>query len=47
VQLEIAELPGVQVKVTVTFELFQPLALGDGDTEALIVGGVPTVNVGP
>jgi hypothetical protein len=29
----------VQVKVTVTAELFQPLALGWGDTEAVICGG--------
>ena len=28
----------MQVKVTVTFELFQPLAFGAGDTDAVIVG---------
>jgi len=28
------------VKVTVTFELFHPAAVGAGDAEALIVGGV-------
>jgi hypothetical protein len=30
----------VQVKVTVTAELFQWLAFGCGETEAVIVGGV-------
>jgi len=32
-------LPGVHVKVTVTFVLFQPAALGDGAAAATIVGG--------
>ena len=36
-------LPAVHVKVTVTSVLFQPLALGAGEMEALIDGGVPPV----
>ena len=38
-------LPAVQVKLTVTFELFQLAALGAGDTEAVIVGGVLAVTI--
>jgi hypothetical protein len=45
-QLATGELPDVQVNVTVTFVLFQPLALGAGDADAAMVGGVPTPNVG-
>ena len=32
-----------QVKFTVTFELFHPLALGAGDATAVIVGGVLSI----
>jgi len=32
-----------QVKVTVTFELFQPLAFGTGKALAVIVGGVRSI----
>jgi len=35
----IGKLPAVQVNVTVTFELFHPAALGDGDKVAAIAGG--------
>jgi hypothetical protein len=37
----------VQVKVTVTGELFQPLELGAGLKAATMPGGVPTVNGNP
>ena len=37
-QLEIGAPPGIQVKDTVTAELFQPLELGDGDGVAVIPG---------
>jgi hypothetical protein len=40
----IAKLPAVHVNVTTTFVLFQPLALGAGDAEALIDGGIASVN---
>jgi hypothetical protein len=40
-QLVTGELPAWQVAVTVTLLLFHPLALGLGDTERVIVGGVP------
>lgn len=39
-QVCIGLLPAVQVNVTVTFELFQPLAFGPGEATAVIVGGV-------
>ena len=39
------ELPAVQVKATVTLELFQPLELGAGEREAVIPGGVPALTV--
>lgn len=41
----IVALPGVQVKVTVTFELFHPAAFGRGDTAATIAGGPGAVTV--
>jgi hypothetical protein len=41
------EEPAVQVNVTVALELIQPLALGVGETAAVMVGGVPTAKVGP
>src|SRR6266478_1839320 len=44
-QLAIGALPAVQVKATVTLELFQPLALGDGEAEAVIFGGPALVTV--
>ena len=44
-QLAIAALPAVQVNVTVTLELFQPLALGAGEAAALMVGGAAAVIV--
>ena len=40
-----AALPGVQVNVTVTLELFQPAALGTGEMEAVIAGGPGAVTV--
>ena len=40
-----AELPAVHVNVTVTLELFQPLAFGTGKAAAVIVGGVPVATV--
>jgi len=39
-QLTTLELPAKQLNVTVTFVLFQPLALGIGDAVAVIAGGV-------
>jgi hypothetical protein len=42
-QLANAKPPALHVNVTVTIELFQPAALGDGDTEAVIVGGAGAV----
>jgi hypothetical protein len=44
-QLVIATLPGVQVKVTVTAELFQPASLGDGETDATMAGGPAALTV--
>lgn len=41
----IAALPGVQTNVMVTFELFQPAALGAGETETVIDGGPGDVTV--
>jgi len=38
-----AALSAVHVNVTVTLELFQPLALGAGEAEAVMVGGVAVV----
>jgi hypothetical protein len=38
-QLAMGFVPGVHVKVTVTLVSFQPLALGAGETEAVIDGG--------
>ena len=43
--MAIGALPAVQVKATVTLELFQPLALGDGEAEAVIFGGPALVTV--
>jgi len=39
-QLVIGAPPGVQVKLTVTFVLFQPAELGPGEGVAMMVGGV-------
>ena len=39
-QLTIGAPPGAQAKLTVTLELFQPAALGEGETLAMMVGGV-------
>ena len=41
----IVALPAVQVNVTVTLELFQPLELGAGDAAAVIFGGPAVVTV--
>lgn len=41
----IAAPPGVQTNVTVTLELFQPAALGAGETETVIDGGPGAVTV--
>lgn len=38
-QVVTTELPAVQVNVTVTLELFQPLPSGAGETEAVMEGG--------
>ena len=45
-QVAIGALPALQVKVTTTLVLFQPLALGAGEAEVVMVGGVPTPKVG-
>jgi len=42
-QLTIAALPAPQLNVTVTLVLFQPFALGAGETEAEMEGGVAAV----
>lgn len=39
-QMLIGFVPGVHVNVTVTGLLFQPLEFGEGETAAIIVGGV-------
>jgi len=44
-QLAIAALPAEQVNVTVTAELLQPLELGAGEAEAVILGGPEEVTV--
>jgi hypothetical protein len=41
----IAAPPGVQVKVTITLELFHPAALGAGETVAVIDGGPTAVTL--
>lgn len=44
--MAIGAVPGVHVKLTVTLELFQPFAFGEGETAAVIFGGVsPMFNV--
>ena len=42
-QLPIGALAAVQVKLTVTLELFQPFAFAAGEAEAVIVGGVVAI----
>jgi hypothetical protein len=46
-QLAIGRPPAVQVYVTVTFELFQPLPFAAGVADAEIAGGVTTVKPAP
>jgi hypothetical protein len=44
-QLRSGYVPATQVKVTVTFDLFQPLLFGAGDADAVIDGGMKGATV--